>query len=48
VHGAAYGGNSLLGRSDTHRVDAGIGLQNERDPIARQCKLESLEENKVD
>jgi hypothetical protein len=28
VHEAAYGGNSLLGMADTHRVDVGLGNPN--------------------
>jgi hypothetical protein len=27
VHEAAYGGNSLLGMANTHRVDVGLGVR---------------------
>jgi hypothetical protein len=47
VHEAAYGGNSLLGMADTHRVDVGLAGQHDRVPISRQSKLESVYGNKI-
>jgi hypothetical protein len=43
VDEAAYGGNSRVGnRSDTHRVDVGLGPKHDRLVIRRQSKLESI------
>jgi hypothetical protein len=43
VHGAAYGGNSLLGRSDTHRVDAGLVTRMSAIESGGKSKLEVVE-----
>ena len=48
MHDAAYGGNSRLSKwSDTHRADVDLARENDRVPIWRQCKLELVEENKI-